>query len=223
MKVHGRFTLNITITLISAGLLLGGCAQGQKTPETVLTSPELHVVNGYKLLDKGMISDAEREFQLALKYDPTLSSALRGMGYVQGIMQSFDLAFESMEKAVSQAKTKRDKALAYVGFIRLNTIREEEGWLSQAEKNFSLALDEVKELPEAYYYMGVAYVQARRFVQAENSFRKVLEIKKTFVTEAEEQLKKVQNNLRREPDLGNEKRLATIAYRLMRMLRTTTP
>ena len=93
----------------------------------------------------------------------------------------------------------------------------------KAEKNFSLALDEVKELPEAYYYMGVAYVQARRFVQAENSFRKVLEIKKTFVTEAEEQLKKVQNNLRREPDLGNEKRLATIAYRLMRMLRTTTP
>ena len=56
--------------------------------------------------------------------------------------------------------------------------------------------------------MGVAYVEARRFVQAENAFRKVLEIKKTFVMEAEEQLKKVQNNLRWEPELGHEKRYA---------------
>lgn len=208
MKAKGRFTMNMTITLISVGLLVGGCGQGQKTTETVLTSPEHHVINGYKLLDKGMINDAEREFRLALQYDPNLSSALRGMGYVDGIKRSFDLAFEAMEQAASQAHTSHDKALAYVGLIRLNTMRGEEGWLLQAEKYFSLALAEVKDLPEAYYYMGVAYVEARQFVQAENSFRKVVEIKKTFVPEAEEQLKKVQNNLRREPDSGNEKRLA---------------
>ena len=208
MKAHGRFTMNMILTFISAGLLLGGCVQSQKTPETVLTSPEHHVINGYKLLDKGMISDAEREFQIALQYDPNLSSALRGMGYVDGVKQSFDPAFEDMERAVSQAHTKLDKALAYVGLIRLNTMRREEDWLSQAENYFSLALSEVKDLPEAYYYMGVAYVEARRFVQAENAFRKVLEIKKTFVMEAEEQLKKVQNNLRWEPKLGHEKRYA---------------
>lgn len=208
MKAKGRFVMNITITLISAGLLLVGCVQSQKTPETVLTSPQHHVINGYKLLDKGMINDAEREFKIALQYDPDLSSALRGMGYVNGIKRSFDPAFAAMERAVSQAHTKQDKALAYVGLIRLNTMRREEGWISQAENCFSLALSEVEDLPEAYYYMGVAYLEARRFVQAENSFRKVLEIKKTFVPEAEEQLKKVQNNLRRETDPENDKKLA---------------
>lgn len=215
MKTHIRFTMNMTITMISALLLSGGCVQDQKRPETVLTSPEHHVINGYKLLDKGMINDADREFQIALQYDPKLSSALRGVGYVDGIKRSFDPAFEAMERAVSEAHTKLDKAMAYVGLIRLNTMRGEEGWLSQAEKYFSLALSEVKDLPDAYYYMGVAYLEARRFVQAENSFRKVLEIKKTFVTEAEEQLKKVQNNLRREPDLDNEKRLAFSRERIM--------
>ena len=209
----GWFTINTTITLISAGLVIGGCVQSQKRPETVLTSPEHHVINGYKLLDKGMTDDAEREFIIALHYDPDLSSALRGMGYVDGIKRSFEPAFEAMERAVLQAHTKHDKAMAYVGLIRLNTMRGEEGWLSQAEEYFSLALSEVKDLPEAYYYMGVAYLEARRFVQAENSFRKVLEIKKAFVPEAEEQLKKVQNNLRREPDFENERRLAASGKR----------
>jgi tetratricopeptide (TPR) repeat protein len=207
MKAHLRFTMNMTTPIISALLLLGGCIQDQTRPETVLTSPEHHVINGYKLLDKGMINDADREFQIALQYDPNLSSALRGVGYVDGIKRYFDPAFEAMEQAVSTAHTKLDKAMAYVGLIRLNTLRGEEGWLSQAEKYFSLALSEVKDLPDAYYYMGVAYLEAHRFVQAENAFRKVLEIKKNFVMEAEEQLKKVQNNLRREPDLDNEKRL----------------
>ncbi len=92
------------ITIISIGLLLGGCVEGTKPPETILDSPEHHVVNGYKLLEKGMINDAEREFQLAFQYDPNLSSALRGMGFVYGIKKSFDPAFKSMERAATRAK-----------------------------------------------------------------------------------------------------------------------
>ncbi len=209
MKVQSRFTISMTVIgLILMGLLPGGCVQAPKRPETVLDSPENHVVNGYKLIEKGMIIDAEREFQLALKHDPNLSLALRGMGFVYGIKGSFDPAFESMERAASHAKEGRDKALVYVGFIRLNTMRGEEGWLEQAEKYFSLARTEVKDLPEAYYYIGVAYASSHLFVQAENSFRKVLKINKTFVIEAEEQLRKVQNNLRRVPDSEIEKRFA---------------
>lgn len=209
MKEFSRFRNSMTvITIISIGWLLGGCIEGAKPAETILDSPEHHVFNGYKLIEKGMINDAEREFQLALQYDPNLSSALRGMGFVYGIKKSFDRAFKSMERAATQAKEKRDKALAYVGAIRLHTMQRGEGWLKPSEKYFSLALAEVKEFPEAYYYMGVAYTVGHRFVQAENSFRKVLEINETFVMEAQEQLKKVQNNLRRVPELEHEKRLA---------------
>ena len=209
MKAYSRFANSMTvITIISIGWLLGGCVEGTKPPETILDSPEHHVFNGYKLIEKGMINDAEREFQVALQYDPNLSSALRGMGFVYGIKKSFDPAFKSMERAAAHAKRKQDKALAYVGAIRLHTIKRGEGWLKQSERYFSLALAEVKDFPEAYYYMGVAYTVDHRFVQAENSFRKVLEINETFVMEAQEQLKKVQNNLRRVPESEYEKRLA---------------
>lgn len=211
MKSYTWFMIFLTsITLVSLGLLLDGCVQAPRPSETILDSPEHHVVAGYKLIDKGMIIDAEREFKVALQYDPDLSSALRGMGYVYGIQGSYDRAFESMERASSFAREGLDRALTYVGFIRLNTMRGEEGWLEKAEKYFSLALTEVEDLPEAYYYMGMAYTASHRFVQAENSFRKVLEINKTFVMEAEEQLKKVQNNLRRVPDSGIEKRMASV-------------
>ena len=209
MKEYIRLSYSMTIiTIISIGLLPGGCVEAPKPPETILDSPEHHVVNGYKLLEKGMSNDAKREFQLALQYDPKISSAHRGMGFVYGIKGSFDPAFQSMEKAVAQAENKRNKALAYVGLIRLHTKKRGEGWLTQSEKYFSQALAEVKDLPEAYYYMGVAYTESHLFVQAENSFRKVLEINKSFVMEAEEQLRKVQNNLRRVPDSENEKRIA---------------
>lgn len=209
MKTYIRFVYSVTlITIILIGLSMGGCVEGQKPPETLLGSPEHHVVNGYKLMEKGMTNDAEREFQLALQHDPNLSSALRGMGFIFGIKGSFAAAIGYMEKAVAHAKNKRDKALAYVGFIRLHTMERGEGWIEQAEKNFSMALEEVKDLPEAYYYMGVAYTMDQRFVQAENAFRKVVEINEGFVMEAREQLKKVQNNLRRVPQSDHEKRLA---------------
>jgi tetratricopeptide (TPR) repeat protein len=200
------------ITIISIGLFVSGCVEAQRPPETILDSPEHHVVNGYKLIEKSMINDAEREFQQALQYDPNFSSALRGMGYVYGIKKSFDSAFKSMESAAVHAKEKQDKALAYVGAIRLHTMKRGEGWLKQSEKYFSLAIAEVKDFPDAYYYIGMAYTTGHRFVQAENSFRKVVEINETFVMEAQEQLKKVQNNLRRVPESENTKRLALILW-----------
>ena len=209
MKAYIQFRYSMTIiTIIAFGLLMGGCVQAPKTPETVLDSPEHHVVNGYKLMEKGMTNDAEREFRIALQHDPSLSPALRGMGFVYGIKGSYDPAFKSMEKAVANSRDNRNKALAYVGFIRLHTMQRGAGWLKQAEKNFSLALAEVEDFPEAYYYIGVAYTVDKRFVQAENSFRKVVEINQTFVMEAQEQLKKVQNNLRRVPESEKAKRLA---------------
>ena len=209
MNPYIRFVYSVTLMpIILIGLSMGGCVEGQKSPETILDSPEHHVVNGYKLMEKGMTNDAEREFQLALQQDPNLSPALRGMGFIFGIQESFDPAFKSMEKAVAHAKNNRNKALAYVGFIRLYTMERGEGWIEQAEKYFSMALAEVKDLPEAYYYMGLAYTMDQRFVQAESAFRKVVEINEGFVMEAREQLKKVQNNLRRVPPSDHEKRLA---------------
>ena len=100
--------------------------------------------------------------------------------------------FDFMAVAVLYAKTELEKALAYVGVIRLHRMRGEKGWLGEAEKNFTLATSLVSDLPEAYYYLGIAYKAGYRYAEARSYFKKVLEINKTLVTEAEEQLKDMQ-------------------------------
>jgi len=181
-----------SITTVILGLFLFGCSQKASQMETVLDSPEHHVVSGFMFIKKDMLNDAQREFEHALQYDPSLSAALRGIGLVYGLKKEFKPAFDSMAFAVLYAKTEQEKALAYVGYIRLHRMRGEKGWLGEAEKNFSQATSLVNELPEAYYYLGIAYKAGYRYAEAKSSFKKVLEINKTLVTEAEEQLKDIQ-------------------------------
>lgn len=185
-------TLKTTIVTIIISLFLVGCSQKALQMETLLDSPEHHVVNGLMFIKKGMLNDAQREFEHALQNDPKYSPALRGMALVHGLKKDFKPAFDSMDVAALYAKTDQDKALVYVGFIRLHTMRGEEGWLGEAENNFFSATSLIDDLPEAYYYMGIAYKAGNRYAEAKSSFEKVLEINKSFVVEAREQLKNIQ-------------------------------
>ena len=193
MKENVQIMISRTsIITVILGLFLIGCSQKATQMEAVLDSPEHHVVSGFMFIKKDMLNDAQREFEYALQYDPRFSDALRGVGLVYGLKKEFKPAFNSMDVAVLYAKTERGKALAYVGYMRLHRMRGEKGWLGEVEKNFTLATSLVNDLPEAYYYLGVAYKAGYRYADAKNSFKKVLEINKTLVTEAEEQLKDIQ-------------------------------
>jgi len=193
MKGNVQIMISRTsIITVILGLFLIGCSQKATQMEALLDSPEHHVVSGFIFIKKNMLNDAQREFEHALQYDPRFSAALRGIGLVYGLKKRFKPAFDSMAVAVLYAKTEQEKALAYVGYIRLHRMRGEKGWLGEAEKNFTLATSLVNDLPEAYYYLGIAYKAGYRYAEAKSAFKKVLEINKNLVTEAEEQLRDIQ-------------------------------
>ena len=94
-----------------------------------------------------------------------------------------------MRRARDTAKTKEEKALAYVGFMRLYTQEQGDQWLDRVKARFSDALQYQKDLPEAYYYMGIAYKKANQSSEAEVAFKQVLKINKGLVMESEDELK----------------------------------
>ncbi|RLB30406.1 MAG: hypothetical protein DRG87_05190 [Deltaproteobacteria bacterium] len=176
---------------IAGVLLLGGCAPTTRVPIATLDTPEHHAYSGMRLLENGKVADAEREFVSAMALDQTYAPAHRGLGLVLGHKGDSQAALQYMAKAEELAKGNQEKALAYVGFMRLYTQQKGEGWLEQVESYFRAAMKTLKDLPEMpdpYYHMGIAYKEAFRFSDAAGAFKKVLEINKTLMSEADQQL-----------------------------------
>jgi Tfp pilus assembly protein PilF len=188
----GSFVL---VGLIAGAFIIGGCAPTVMPPIAALDTPEHHVSSGMKLLERDRISDAEREFSFAMELDPQYSPAYRGLALVSAYKGDFVAAFQHMPKAEELAMGKQEKALAYVGFMRLYTQQKAKGWLEEVEKYFEKAtetLSDLPEMPDPFYYMGMAYKEAYRFGDAAGGFKKVLEINKTLMSKADRQLKLVQ-------------------------------
>mgnify|MGYP002640683262 FL=1 len=179
-----------------AFLFMEGCSPTPRAPEGILDTPAHHVSSGFKFLQKGYNADARREFELALQLDPFYSGAHRGLGLAYGKEKEFSSASDSMCRARDDASTGEQKALAYVGFMRLYTMREKTGWLEQVEERFRDALQWKNDLPEAYFYMGVAYKKANRYTEAEQSFNQVLKINQGLVMEARKELASLHNSVK---------------------------
>jgi len=199
--------------LIVAVFLIGGCAPRARMPIPTLGTPEHHTDSGMKLLEQGKLVDAEREFELAMELDCCYAPAYRGLAIVVGYRGESKAALRYMTKAEELAEGKQEKAMAHVGFMRLYTQQNGEGWLERVENCFRDAMKTLRDLPEMpdpYYHMGIAYKEAFRFSDAAGAFKKVLEINKTLMSEADHQLTVVQKIGRAMPTTPIGKRIALL-------------
>ena len=209
MKKHiSGFRLGLLTVVVSVWSFSGGCAPIPGQPESILGTPKHHTYNGFKLLKKGRLDDAQREFEISLQLQPNFSTAHRGMGLAYGMKKQFKPAFRSMDFARDYARGKDEEALVFVGFMRLYMMKNGKGWMEEVEENFNHATSLIADLPDAYYYMGVAYKNGYRFSDSEKAFKKVLEINKSLITEADEQLKIVQKIERAMPESEFGKKVA---------------
>ena len=184
----------MAVVFLFANLFVLACSSKPRAPERLLNTPEHHAYSGFKLLKKGYLFDAKREFKLALQLDSHYSHAYLGLGLTYGKEKRFKLALDSMCSARDDAKTEEEKALAFVGFMRLFTMMGEADWLDKVKERFYDALHYKKDLPEAYYYMGIAYKKANQLYKSENAFKKVLQINKGLVVESKEELKSLRKS-----------------------------
>jgi len=190
-----RIGAAVVMAFLVAGLLVCGCAPTQHAPIPTLGTPKHHAHSGMRLLEKGKLADAEREFDLAMELEPEYAPAHRGLGIVSGYRGDWKNAFQYMSNAEQLAQGRQERALAHVGFMRLYTQKKGYGWLEKAEACFRDAMKILRglpDMPDPYYYMGLAYRDAFRLCDAAGAFKKVLEINKTLISQADHQLTMVQ-------------------------------
>jgi tetratricopeptide (TPR) repeat protein len=192
--------LEVLALICCMGLFTAGCGpRSGLYPESTLGTPEHYVFNGFALLKMERTDDAQREFEQALSLDPKCSGAYRGIGWIEGRKGDFAAAFASMNRAKEMAAKNDEKALVEVGFIGLYTMQKGPDWVSAVEQSFRTACSFSEDLPEAYFHLGVAYKQARRYEDAEKAFKKVIWIHHSLVSESKEELSSIQEILRAGP------------------------
>ena len=206
--LKNRSILGLALLFLVQLFLTYGCAREVRKPFSSLDNPQHHVFSGLKLLDGKRFDEALWEFQLALELDPKYSPAYQGMGLALGYKGDFEAAFQAMSKAKKYAKSGKEKGLAYVGYMRLHTLQKGKDWLEDVKDNFHNALHALKDLPDAHYYMGIAFKEAHLFDEAASEFKRVLAINTTLINEADEQLKLVQKVERAMPGTEVGKKLA---------------
>jgi len=195
-----KAVLKILSLIGCMGFFLGGCGpRSGSYPESILGTPEHYVFNGFALLRMERSEDAQREFEQALRLDPQCSGAYRGMGWIEGRRGDLPAALASMTHAKEIAKTNAEKALVEVGFMGLYTMQKGPDWVQRVEQSFWAACSLEKDLPEAYFELGMAYKQAHRYADAEKAFRKVIWIHGSLLSEAKEELESIQEILRGGP------------------------
>jgi tetratricopeptide (TPR) repeat protein len=169
-------------------LILSACDPTMLPMGVELDTPFNHVTNGMRLLNVDKIDDADREFLRAKELDPMFSPAYVGLGLVCGYRGDFEKGLEMMEKADEHAGENEQKAGVRVGYMRLYIMGGEpfdKDWLARVEREFEKAAQASPDLPDAYYYMGVAYRKSGDPDKAAHQFRKVILIGEEYTEEAE--------------------------------------
>jgi len=70
---------------------------------------------------------------------------------------------------------------------------------SAREQSFRAACSLEEDLPEAYFYLGMAYKEVHRYADAEKTFKYVIWIHGALLSEAKEELESIQEILRAGP------------------------
>jgi Tfp pilus assembly protein PilF len=197
------------LMLIAAvmALVAAGCGPKAVPSTSVMDTPEYHYNQGLKALDADRTDDAMREFERAVALDPKSPLGYIGKGLTLGKKGDFKPAVENMEKA-KDLETRGIEAR--IGMIRLLSLQREKGWIEDAESEFKAADKKEPDNARLHYYMGIAYKRDLNLDKATDMFRKVLELNKDFVGEANAEWAIIQKIQRAAPGSEIGKKIALI-------------
>ncbi len=194
-------------------LFLFACGPKAMAPKAKLDTPEHHVTNGTKLLKSGKIDAAFREFNRAKELDPKHSPAYVGLGLVSGYNSDFISGLENMKNAEKYARGNNQEIAVNVGYMRLYIMsgeKVEKNWLKKVKTEFNKSTAISPDLPEPYFYMGIAYKISFKFSEAANQFVKILELDKGYIKEADKEYALIQKIERAMPGSKVGKKIALV-------------
>ncbi|MCX5830356.1 MAG: hypothetical protein NT140_00425 [Deltaproteobacteria bacterium] len=200
----------LSVVLICLTMAMLACAPELRKPVSAMDTPEHHSVAGLRLLEEDKYIEAEREFTLAIQIAPEFSQAHAGIALVKAYTGDHDAAAEAIKKAWSNANTKEEKLFVHIARIRLFYKGMSGKWLDDARDEFERAVKIDKQSSAAYYYMGIAYISVQDFEQAGQMFRKVIDLKKEYVKDADISWNLIQKILRAMPGTAAGKKIALL-------------
>jgi len=197
----------VAVLAIMALMLSLGCGQKPLTrkSESVLDTPKNHTDLGNRYLneyretgrqDKTLLEKAEGEFKDAKLLDPKFSSAYAGLGEVLAEQGKYEEAIKTLEKAKDLDPKNVD---AYIGLGYVYSLQLAKGWEDKAISQFDRAIALDAKNSKAHYYKGVTMKRAYKFDKAAEAFKKVIELDKEFVSQANKEWELIQKIERAAP------------------------
>lgn len=184
-----RRSFGIVTLIFWMGVLWNGCGPRiSGYHDGIIDTTEHRVYNGFMFIKMERPDDAQREFERGLILNSKSSAAHRGIGIVYAMKGDFKSAFASMDLAMTLAETDEEKTLARTGMMSLRTMEKGKDWMEMVEENFRQALAFSTLLPEPYFELGMAYKRSFEIPRSRLAFEQVIEINKSLVGEAQEQL-----------------------------------
>ena len=217
-----RFISFVTCLAATALLLAAGCAPKARKAGGQMDDPPTHYKQGMKYWDDGKYAQAEEEFKLAQSLDPNYALAYSGLALTTAQNAKTAADVDAMEKGFKEAIKLADKAQGldnkipevFIAKAIVITMKNEgkpaKLWLDDVEKEYNRALKLDPENAEALYRRGYCYKKAYEFSKAADDFRKVLDLKKDFTTQANEQWELVQKIERAAPGTDVGKKIALV-------------
>ncbi len=192
-------TFRVIGILLSLALIIGmtGCGPKAIKEESVLDTPENLFNRGMVEFERGDLNAAMQLFERSNARDPNYAEAFSGMALVHAKRGDFKKAYNLADKGIG----KNDKSLdCRIIKGRVITIeRKGDKWVEKAAKEFNKAIKLNPNSSKAWYYLGITYKQGFQFGNAVTAFRKVVELKGEYSTEANAEWELVQKIERAKP------------------------
>jgi tetratricopeptide (TPR) repeat protein len=192
-------------------IIMVGCAPKARKAGGYMDTPQTHCKEGTKYIQDGKFDKAEEEFKLAVSLDRKFAPAYAGLALTSAHQSNFKEALSLADKAQSLDSKLPDGYIAMALVITMqNEGKPAKEWLKDVEKEYNKALKIDPQNSEAYYRRGFCYKKAYEFGKASDDFKKVLELKKDFTKEADDQWQIVQMIERAAPGTDVGKRIALV-------------
>jgi tetratricopeptide (TPR) repeat protein len=191
--------------------LVAGCGPKARKAGGYMDTPQSHCKEGMKYYNDGKYDKAGEEFNLATSLDNKFAPAYAGLALVTAHKGDFKEAIKLAEKCQSLDNKIADGFVAKAIVITMqNEGKPAKEWLKDVENEYEKALKIDPQNPEVYYRRGVCYKKAYEFGKAAADFKKVLDLKKDWTKEADDQWQIVQMIERAAPGTDVGKRIALV-------------
>jgi len=208
-----KFTIkSLSLFALTLALVFAiGCAPKARKAGGYLDTPQSHCKEGMKYYNDGKFDKAQEEFNLATSLDAKFAPAYAGLALVMAEKGDFKEAIKLADKCQSLDNKIVDGFIAKAIVItKQNEGKPAKQWLKDVEKEYERALKIDPQNSEVFYRRGVCYKKAYEFGKASDDFRKVLDLKKDWTREADDQWQLVQMIERAAPGTDVGKRIALV-------------